>query len=66
MWRDWKSWRTAWIYRRIERGEGRGIMALWFSASSLYQNFYENWLPDGAVRSFIEESKEASVEGRAN
>jgi hypothetical protein len=39
-----------------ERGD-REIMTLWFSASSLHQNFYENWLPEEAVRSGVENVK---------
>jgi hypothetical protein len=32
-------------------------MIFWFSATSLHQNFYENWFPDQAVRSAIEDIK---------
>ena len=39
-----------------ERGD-REIMTLWFSASSLHQNFYENWFPEEAVRSGVENVK---------
>ena len=37
--------------------EDREIITLWFSASSLHQNFYENWLPEEAVRSGVENVK---------
>ena len=33
------------------------IMKFWFSATSLHQNFYENWFPEEAVRSAIEDVK---------
>jgi hypothetical protein len=39
-----------------ERGD-REIMTLWFSASSLHQNFYENWFPEEAVRNGVENVK---------
>jgi uncharacterized protein (UPF0332 family) len=29
------------------------IMTFWFSATSLHQNFYENWFPEEAVKSAI-------------
>jgi hypothetical protein len=28
-------------------------MTFWFSATSLHQNFYENWFPEEAVKSAI-------------
>ena len=37
--------------------EDREIITLWFSASSLHQNFCENWLPEEAVRSGVENVK---------
>jgi len=40
----------------IERGD-KEIMTLWFSATALHQNFYENWLPEEAVRSAIDNVK---------
>jgi hypothetical protein len=39
-----------------ERGD-REVMTLWFSATSLHQNFYENWFPEEAVRSGVEDVK---------
>ena len=39
-----------------EKGD-REIMKFWFSATSLHQNFYENWFPEEAVRSAIEDVK---------
>jgi hypothetical protein len=39
-----------------EKGD-REIMKLWFSATSLHQNFYENWFPEEAVRSAVEDVK---------
>jgi hypothetical protein len=33
------------------------IMKFWFSATSLHQNFYENWFPEEAVRSAVEDVK---------
>jgi len=33
------------------------IMTFWFSATSLHQNFYENWFPEEAVRNAIENVK---------
>jgi len=39
-----------------KRGD-KEIMTLWFSAISLHQNFYENWLPGEAVKSAIENVK---------
>jgi len=42
----------------LSREEGdREIMTLWFSASSLHQNFYENWFPEEAVRNGVENVK---------
>ncbi len=35
----------------------REIMRLWFSATSLHQNFYENWFPEEAVMSGVEDVK---------
>jgi hypothetical protein len=32
-------------------------MKFWFSATSLHQNFYENWFPEEAVRSAVEDVK---------
>jgi hypothetical protein len=37
-----------------KKREDREIITLWFSAISLHQNFYENWLPEEAVKSGIE------------
>jgi hypothetical protein len=39
-----------------EKGD-REIMKFWFSATSLHQNFYENWFPEEAVRSAVEDVK---------
>jgi hypothetical protein len=39
-----------------EKGD-REIITLWFSASSLHQNFYEEWLPEEAVRGGVENVK---------
>jgi hypothetical protein len=39
-----------------EKGD-KEIMKFWFSATSLHQNFYENWFPEEAVRSAIEDVK---------
>jgi hypothetical protein len=39
-----------------EKGD-KEIMKLWFSATSFHQNFYENWFPEEAVRSAIEDVK---------
>ncbi len=42
----------------LSKEEGdRKIMKLWFSATSLHQNFYENWFPEEAIRSAIEDVK---------
>jgi uncharacterized protein (UPF0332 family) len=35
----------------------REILNLWFSATSLHQNFYEDWLPEDVVRNAIENVK---------
>ncbi|MEM2555204.1 MAG: PaREP1 family protein [Nitrososphaerota archaeon] len=35
----------------------REILTLWFSATSLHQNFYEDWFPEEAVRNAIENVK---------
>ena len=35
----------------------REVIRLWLAASSLHQNFYENWLPGDAVKSAIEDVK---------
>jgi uncharacterized protein (UPF0332 family) len=37
-----------------KKREDREIITLWFSAISLHQNFYENWLPEEAIKSGIE------------
>jgi len=39
-----------------KRGD-REIMRLWFSATSLHQNFYENWFPEEAVIIGVEDVK---------
>jgi hypothetical protein len=39
-----------------EKGD-KEIMKFWFSATSLHQNFYENWFPEESVRSAIEDVK---------
>ena len=33
------------------------LTTLWASATSLHQNFYENWLPSGTVNDWIENVK---------
>jgi hypothetical protein len=35
----------------------REIIRCWLTATSLHQNFYENWLPGEAVRSAVEDIK---------
>lgn len=35
----------------------REILTLWFSATSLHQNFYEDWFPEDAVKDAIENVK---------
>jgi hypothetical protein len=35
----------------------REVVRLWLAASSLHQNFYENWLPGEAVKSAMEDVK---------
>jgi uncharacterized protein (UPF0332 family) len=49
------------LYRyvaELSKEEGdREIMKFWFSATSLHQNFYENWFPEEAVRSAVEDVK---------
>jgi len=35
----------------------REVVRLWLAASSLHQNFYENWLPGDAVKSAVEDVK---------
>ncbi|MCC6013707.1 MAG: PaREP1 family protein [Candidatus Verstraetearchaeota archaeon] len=37
-----------------KKREDKEIITLWFSAISLHQNFYENWLPEEAIKSGIE------------
>ncbi|MDT7887163.1 MAG: PaREP1 family protein [Thermoproteota archaeon] len=37
--------------------DDREIMKFWFLATSLHQNFYENWFPEEAVRSAIKDVK---------
>ena len=37
--------------------DDKEIMKYWFSATSLHQNFYENWFPEEAVRSAMEDVK---------
>jgi uncharacterized protein (UPF0332 family) len=37
--------------------DDKEIMKFWFSATSLHQNFYENWFPEEAVRSAMEDVK---------
>ena len=49
------------LYRYVaelskEKGD-KEIMKLWFSATSLHQNFYENWFPEEAVRIAVEDVK---------
>ena len=39
-----------------KRGD-REIMRLWFSATSLHQNFYENWFPEEDMMSGVEDVK---------